>query len=1090
MDTRAPAVVAVVVTTGPGPDLEATLASLVAQDYEDLSILVLANGESSEVAARVAAIAPLAFVKILPANEGYAAAANAVIGTVSGAAFLLMCHDDVRLRSSATRAMVEAAYRTNAAVVSPKFVGYEDESALVHVGQMLDRFGAVVERIEEGEIDAGQHDAERDVFVAPGGATLIRADLFESLGGFNNAITLIGEDVDFCWRAQIAGARVIVAPEAVVAHRQSLVAGRRAATAQGTRRTSLQELRRRHQLMTVLSSWGRLSLLLILPVLIVFDVAEILIAAAGRDQERVSAVTGAWQFVLHQRHEIRRRREFNLRLRVLSDGGIRLLQVSGASRAQVFLQRLFHEGIDIARGTIPEQLLEPSLSKVKVSATTAIEISENPDFDLYASDAPVEVSVQNFFQGFRSQFTVVMVALVAWCIGARNLVSAHLPIVGRLIPLDSWWANWHHFFASWSPNGVGTGAPGMPGYGLIAAAGTLVGGRMGILPRAVLILAVPIGVYGVGRLLRDVFTNRARLLAALAYMSLPVGVNLLQQGRVDLLIVFAGLPFLLRRVLALLNVGTFRSYPYEAPRAFGSRNWGRTRAGQIAKAVIVMTMLGAFAPVVFVLVALVVVALWLANRAQGAETLDMPWRTLGQMVMGAALLLAPMTVDTALAGRRAFEVFGLPLGAWSNLDFSHIIRASDGVFGQGLLSWVVVVVALGGVLIARDERRSSANQWFIVLALVVALTVGVSRNLTGAFAPDVEGLLLLIALVLSILVGVAVTALEQDLNDRALGWPQAVAVITALACLLLPLPIFTHATDGRYSLPQTSAAESLSAYTPVTQGGYRVLWLADPRAMPSSGWSVMPGLAAATSMNGGPNGAALFTPPVSGTSDILMQAIALAAQGRTTHVGRLLAPAGISDIVVMTASVPPLAGLQSAVTMPPPAALLQGLDRQSDLSLVSKTNGLLIYSNTVFHGIVAQRPTALKDSTTSSQVESAAAWTPALKADTLSGQVAPGTVMAGLAPASAFALEIDGHAVTRHIRLGWVPTYETKGGHGTIVLHQFPLNGILALFTVALWGLYLLGFGGTERLSELTGRRHRSGTTVAVVDEPSEEDED
>ena len=113
-----------------------------------------------------------------------------------------------------------------------------------------------------------------------------------------------------------------------------------------------------------------------------------------------------------------------------------------------------------------------------------------------------------------------------------------------------------------------------------------------------------------------------------------------------------------------------------------------------------------------------------------------------------------------------------------------------------------------------------------------------------------------------------------------------------------------------------------------------------------------------------------------------------------------------------------------------------------------------------------------------------------MKADTLSGQVAPGTVMAGLAPASAFALEIDGHAVTRHIRLGWVPTYETKGGHGTIVLHQFPLNGILALFTVALWGLYLLGFGGTERLSELTGRRHRSGTTVAVVDEPSEEDED
>ena len=52
---------------------------------------------------------------------------------------------------------------------------------------------------------------------------------------------------------------------------------------------------------------------------------------------------------------------------------------------------------------------------------------------------------------------------------------------------------WRHFFASWSPNGVGTGSPGMPGYGVLAFAGTFVLGRMGILPRLALIFAVPIG---------------------------------------------------------------------------------------------------------------------------------------------------------------------------------------------------------------------------------------------------------------------------------------------------------------------------------------------------------------------------------------------------------------------------------------------------------------------------------------------------------------------------------------------------------------------------------------------------------------------
>ena len=52
--------VAVVVTTGPGPDLEATLASLVAQDYAELSLLVLANGDHPDVSGRVAAVADIA----------------------------------------------------------------------------------------------------------------------------------------------------------------------------------------------------------------------------------------------------------------------------------------------------------------------------------------------------------------------------------------------------------------------------------------------------------------------------------------------------------------------------------------------------------------------------------------------------------------------------------------------------------------------------------------------------------------------------------------------------------------------------------------------------------------------------------------------------------------------------------------------------------------------------------------------------------------------------------------------------------------------------------------------------------------------
>src|SRR5580698_5008020 len=98
MDAQVPAVVAVVVTTDPGPWFEEALSSLAAQDYEELSVLVLANGEDeAAVTDRVAAVLPDAFVRSVPGVRGYAAASNEAIGMVEGAAYFLLCHDDVAL---------------------------------------------------------------------------------------------------------------------------------------------------------------------------------------------------------------------------------------------------------------------------------------------------------------------------------------------------------------------------------------------------------------------------------------------------------------------------------------------------------------------------------------------------------------------------------------------------------------------------------------------------------------------------------------------------------------------------------------------------------------------------------------------------------------------------------------------------------------------------------------------------------------------------------------------------------------------------------------------------------------------------------
>ncbi len=146
---------------------------------------------------------------------------------VEGASHFVFCHDDVAPEPDAIYQLVEESFRSNAGVVAPKLVSWDDPGRLLHVGMAVDKGGAVVDRVEPGEVDHGQHDAVRDVFLAPGGCTLVRADLFAELGGFDPDIFAMGEDLDLCWRAQIAGARVLVAPQARVRHLEVLASGQR-----------------------------------------------------------------------------------------------------------------------------------------------------------------------------------------------------------------------------------------------------------------------------------------------------------------------------------------------------------------------------------------------------------------------------------------------------------------------------------------------------------------------------------------------------------------------------------------------------------------------------------------------------------------------------------------------------------------------------------------------------------------------------------------------------------------------------------------------------------------------------------------------
>src|SRR5580700_8636922 len=158
LNTLAPPVVAVIVTCDPGPWFVETLRAFAAQEYPELSVLVLDAGSAEDPTELVAAELPGAFVRLLGVNRGFGASANEVLTMVEGASHFLFCHDDIAPAPDAIYLLVEESYRSYAGVMGPKLVRWDDPDRLFHVGMAVDKGGAVVVRVEPGEVDHGQHD--------------------------------------------------------------------------------------------------------------------------------------------------------------------------------------------------------------------------------------------------------------------------------------------------------------------------------------------------------------------------------------------------------------------------------------------------------------------------------------------------------------------------------------------------------------------------------------------------------------------------------------------------------------------------------------------------------------------------------------------------------------------------------------------------------------------------------------------------------------------------------------------------------------------------------------------------------------------
>ncbi|MGH9281587.1 MAG: glycosyltransferase, partial [Acidimicrobiales bacterium] len=636
---QAPPVVAVVVTCDAGPWLEEALEALGEQDYPNLSVLVIDAGSAVDPTPRVAAVLPDAYVRRLPENAGYAASTNEALGLVEGASHFLLCHDDVAPEPDALRVMVEEAFRSNAGLVAPKLVAWDDPRRLLQVGMGVDKSGAPHPLVDRGELDQEQHDRVRDVFVAPGGFTLVRADLFASLGGFDPAMHLFGEDLDLSWRAQVAGARVVVAPAARVRHLEAMSAGQRPGpSANGIRPApgaaiahlapsqpppailggQARAFQLRHRLRAVLKDYSTWHLVRVLPQVALLALAEIVFGLLSGHTATARDTARAWSWNLRRVSELRALRREVRRARRVPDGEVRRLQATGSARFSGFV-----------RGQLATERVRRR-TRGAAARRRALEEGDQANRQVLLSMA-----------------VGTGVALVL-LIGSRHLITGRIPAIHQLAPFPGATSFLRSFLSGWNQAGLGSEAPAPVAFGLLGLGGLALGGATAFLRTLVVLGALPLGAIGAFRLAKPLGSHRAGLAALVAYVAIPLPYNALSGGRLHGVLAYGLAPWVVRALLRAMALPPFAS-PDDRP--------ARRAVLPVGVAV---AMAGALAPSVLVMVVLAGAGLAAGMILAGEAAASMKALVVSLAIVAvAAVLLLPWSLDFVLPGSQLSAVPGV-----------------------------------------------------------------------------------------------------------------------------------------------------------------------------------------------------------------------------------------------------------------------------------------------------------------------------------------------------------------------------------------------------------------------------------------------
>ncbi|MFN2566826.1 MAG: glycosyltransferase family 2 protein [Gemmatimonadaceae bacterium] len=217
-----PDVSAIVVTWDGWSLTRRAIQSLYAEEDAQslrLEVIVVDNNSTDETPEALPALFPRARYLRLDGNYGFAIANNRALPLATAPLIVLFNNDAVAQRG-ALRALVDAARAApDFAIFAPQMIQLRRPSLVDNRGLYLDA-STHIRQIDTGTPVSVRRDL-CEVFGASAGACLLRREVMDHIGLFDESLGTYWEDCDFALRARAAGYRCLYVPDAHVLHEGS-----------------------------------------------------------------------------------------------------------------------------------------------------------------------------------------------------------------------------------------------------------------------------------------------------------------------------------------------------------------------------------------------------------------------------------------------------------------------------------------------------------------------------------------------------------------------------------------------------------------------------------------------------------------------------------------------------------------------------------------------------------------------------------------------------------------------------------------------------------------------------------------------------